>query len=446
MDFTDIARFTLGPCSVPNDALDMAATLLIDTLGVGAGAADLQSGRIARDHAVRFLRAGQVGDSATLLFDGRSTSIPGAAFALATQIDNLDAHDGYNPTKGHIGCAVVPALCAFAEHMPDLTAREALISLAMSYEVAARAAITLHATVSDYHTSGAWNALGVAALGCRMRDMDRTMLRHALGIAEYHGPRSQMMREIATPTMLHDGSGMGALVGCMATLMAQDGFEGAPAITVEAPEAAPHWSDLGQNWTITQNYIKPYPICRWAHAALDALGALVDAHGLTADDVTAVRVNTFAQAAELFPGIPDTTSQAQYSLAFALAARLVHGRIGPEHVSGAGLQDAAVAAILPRITIAEDARHSSRFPLGRWSDVRLTLNDGRVVESGDVHARGGPESPMALAEVEAKFHAMSGRLKDSRKSAIWAMRARLQEPDVPFSDLLELLHPGVDAP
>ena len=41
-------------------------------------------------------------------------------------------------------------------------------------------------------------------------------LRQALGIAEYHGPRSQMMREIATPTMLHDGSGMGALVGSMA--------------------------------------------------------------------------------------------------------------------------------------------------------------------------------------------------------------------------------------
>jgi hypothetical protein len=69
--------------------------------------------------------------------------------------------------------------------------------------------------VSDYHTSGAWNALGVAALGCRLRACPDT-LRHALGIAEYHGPRSQMMREIANPTMLHDGSGMGALVGMMA--------------------------------------------------------------------------------------------------------------------------------------------------------------------------------------------------------------------------------------
>ncbi|MEO0634717.1 MAG: MmgE/PrpD family protein, partial [Pseudomonadota bacterium] len=200
MIYDDIVAFALGSLDIPENAVDMAATLLIDTLGVGAGAVDLAPARIARDHAVRFMSAGGPEDAAPLLFDGRSASIPGASFALATQIDNLDAHDGYNPTKGHIGCAVVPALCAFAEHLPDLSARDALIALVMSYELSARAAITLHATVSDYHTSGAWNALGVAALGCRLRRMDAGQMRHALGIAEYHGPRSQMMREIANPS------------------------------------------------------------------------------------------------------------------------------------------------------------------------------------------------------------------------------------------------------
>ncbi|MEL6478242.1 MAG: MmgE/PrpD family protein, partial [Pseudomonadota bacterium] len=335
MSFDDIADFVLRDTPVPETALEMAATLLIDTLGVAAGAIPLEAGRIARDHAVRFHGAGRPEDAATLLFDGRRASLSGAAFAAATQIDNLDAHDGYNPTKGHIGCAVVPALLAFAEHQPDLSGRAALSALAMSYEVAARAAIALHASVSDYHTSGAWNGLGVAALGTRLRGGDVAMLRQAMGIAEYHGPRSQMMREIANPTMLHDGSGMGALVGTMAVLLAEDGFEGAPAITAEAPEAAAHWADLGQHWTILDNYIKPYPICRWAHAALDALDGIVTAHDLAAQDVAALEVNTFAEAAALFPGMPATTSQAQYSMPFALAARLVHGALGPAQITGA---------------------------------------------------------------------------------------------------------------
>ena len=74
-----------------------------------------------------------------MLFDGRRVSPAGAAYAAATQIDNLDAHDGFNPVKGHIGCAVVPALFALAEATPDLTGRDALKAMVIAYEIAARA-------------------------------------------------------------------------------------------------------------------------------------------------------------------------------------------------------------------------------------------------------------------------------------------------------------------
>lgn len=445
MSFNQIAGFTLKNANVPEDVLEMASTLLIDTLGVAAGATDMAPARMARAHAHRFLAAGTPTAAATMLFDGRRASVVGASFAAATQIDNLDAHDGYNPTKGHIGCAVVPALCTFAENLPDLSGREALAALAMSYEVSARAGIVLHETVSDYHTSGAWNALGVAALGARLRRASPTVLRHAFGIAEYHGPRSQMMREIATPTMLHDGSGMGALVGAMAVFLAEDGFEGAPAITVEAADVAHHWADLGTKWTILDNYIKPYPICRWAHAALDALSQIMRHNGLKEQDITGVDVRTFAQAAKLFRGVPNTTSQAQYSLPFALAAHMVQGQIGPAQITASGLTDAKVTKAINKINITEDARHSARFPLGRWSDVTVHTRDGRSLHSGDVHARGGPEAPMAMPEIEAKFHIMAAPLTADRRTELWNMRCRLLEPDTKFGDLLGLIHAKPDA-
>lgn len=446
MNFESIADFVLKDVSIPESALDMAATLLVDTIGVAVGAADLAPGRIARDHAFAFHGAGAPEHAAHMMFDGRQVSISGAAFATATQIDNLDGHDGLNQTKGHIGCAVVPALFAFAEARPDLSARDALKALVMSYEVAARAAFALHSSVSDYHTSGAWNALGVAALGCRLRGATSEQLRHASGIAEYHGPRSQMMREIANPTMLHDGSGMGALVGAMAVSMAMAEFTGAPAITLESEEAMPHWADLGEVWTIEQNYIKPYPICRWAHASIDALAGLMRRHGFGSSDVAGIEVNTFAQAAALYPGMPTTTSQAQYSLPFALSVMLVHERIGPDDISGPGLRDAAVAEVLPLISLREDPRHSERFPMARWSDVTVTLKDGRQLASGDVHARGGPEDPMDMYEVEAKFHTMAASLDPARAGAVWAMRDRLLQPGATFSELTALTRAPVVNP
>lgn len=445
--FDRIANFVFE-CGqdIPKSALRMASTLLIDTLGVAAGAAKLDAGIIARDHAVNSHGYSDDKFAARLLFDGRKASIPGAAFAGATQIDNLDGHDGYNPTKGHIGCAVVPGLLAFAEAYPDLSGREALAILVMSYELAARAGISMHATVSDYHTSGAWNALGVAAIGCRLRRCSQEQLRQALGIAEYHGPRSQMMREIDNPTMLHDGSGMGALSGAAACLMAERGFIGAPAITVEAENVSQYWQDLGQLWTVELNYIKPYPICRWAHAAIDSVRKLLKDHAFEVSDIDYIKINTFAEASRLFSAMPQTTSMAQYSLPFAVANMLRFRKIGTKQISGEGLTDPETAALLPLISVFEEERHSRRFPAGRWSDVEIQLKDGRLLASGDVHARGGPESPMDEEEIMAKLFAMTeGVLSQKRTQNLWNMRDRLLEPDAKLRELAEIIYPAGDA-
>ncbi len=439
MSLSALTEFVQNP-NPPESARAFAATLLIDTLAVCAGAARLEVGQIVRDHAVRHFAAGPDAPSATLLFDGRRASVPGAAFAAASQTDNLDAHDGLNLTKGHIGCAVVPALMAFAEEK-DLSGPEALDLMVMAYEVAARAAVALHGTVSDYHTSGAWNGLGVAALGWRLLNAPPAALQHALGIAEYHGPRSQMMREIANPTMLHDGSGMGAMTGAMAALLAADGFTGAPALTVEAAEVAEVWADLGADWTIERNYIKPYPICRWAHAALDGLRALQLAQEVTPETVAQIEVRTFAEAAALYAEMPDTTSQAQYSLPFALATQLRFGRIGPEHVSGPALSDPETARLLPCITVVEDPALSARFPADRVSEVRVTLRTGARHASGVVYARGGPEAPMGDGEVKAKVLSMATpTLGAARAGALWQMRDHLLDPGARFSELFDVVH------
>ncbi|MBW4707155.1 MmgE/PrpD family protein [Roseobacter sp. YSTF-M11] len=440
--FDTVYRFVSAP-DVPETARRRAALLLIDTLGVGAGATALRPSRIARDFAVDFHAAGSPDLAAPLLFDGRFAAVPGAAFAAATQIDNLDGHDGFNPVKGHIGCAVVPALLAFSAKMPDLAACDALDALVIAYEVGARAGLALHATVSDYHTSGAWNALAVAALGCRLRGASKAQLREALGIAEYHGPRSQMMREIAHPTMLHDGSGMGALTGSMAALLALRGFEGAPAITVEAAEAAPFWQDLGARWTIDENYIKPYPICRWAHAPLDALDALMRQNNLAHGDIDTLRIGTFTESAALYADMPTTTGQAQYSLHFAMATLWRYGHVGPEHIAGTGLTDVEVARLIPRISVRVEARHNARFPMYRTADVTVLCKDGRRFESGDTHARGGLDAPLSEEEVARKFHNFAGpTLGHDRAASIWAMREKLLEPGTRFAELAALVTPA----
>ena len=434
-----------GPSGdIPPPVLDQAALLLLDTLGIAIAAAPMKAGVLARETARRIYGAADAADTAWMMFDGRTASLAGASFATASQIDNLDGHDGYNPTKGHIGVAVVPALVSFAQHIPDLNGPDALAALVVGYEIAGRAGLALHATTSDYHTSGAWNALGVAALGARLRRTPGDQLREALGIAEYHGPRSQMMREIANPTMLHDGSGMGALVGVSSLIMAEIGFTGAPAITVEAPEVAAHWADLGTFWQVAHQYIKPYPICRWAHAAIDAAREICLAESVTADQIEKIDIHSFHNAVQLFAAMPGTTSKAQYSLPFAVATMIAHGAIGLDHISETGLSDPVVASLVARTQMIESPKHEARFPVGRWADVTFTLKDGRVLHSGDVHARGGPERPFDATDIIAKYMSFAAPvLGEARAGTIRDACLSLTEGATRFSMLLDHLR---DAP
>jgi 2-methylcitrate dehydratase PrpD len=209
---------------LPPQVVAQGKRCLLDLIGVAASGRQTRLSRIVHDFAV-----GQMGGgSARLIFDGRCVSVTGAAYAGAATIDSLDAHDGHRLTKGHAGVALLPTLLAFADERKMIDGREFIATLVMGYEIATRAGMALHATACDYHTSGAWNALGCAAIGARILRLDPERTRHALGTAEYHGPRSQMMRCIDHPTMVKDGSGFGALAGVSAACLAADGFTGAP--------------------------------------------------------------------------------------------------------------------------------------------------------------------------------------------------------------------------
>jgi 2-methylcitrate dehydratase PrpD len=437
--FDRVADFIDGAV-VPPEVMDFAALLVLDLIGVAAAGAGLPASRIARNHAARHWAAGPGAPSARLLFDGRSSSLPGAAFALAAALDNLDAHDGWQPSKGHAGAALFPALVALAEAQPALSGREALTALVIGYETAYRAAAALHATTADYHTSGAWNALGCVAIFARLRRLGRGRLREAMGIAEFHAPRSQMMREIANPSMLHDGTAWGAPTGLASALLAEEGFTGAPAALIEFDDAAFAWADLGTDWLTTAQYIKNYPVCRWAHAPIDAALALRAEHGLTEADIAAVEIDTFAYSAALFQGIPASSPVAQYSLAWPVAAALARGRVGVAEVIEASFADPAIGRLTRATTVRVDPVAETAYPTQRLGRVALVLADGRRLAAPLRSASGGPEPPPRAAEIVAKFRAFATpALGAERTAAIESAALGLTEESSNFKTLLSHL-------
>ena len=338
------------------------------------------------------------------LTGGPLTNPVGAALAGGMIIDSVDAHDGHSLTKGHVGCAVLPALLAVAEaSSPELGGDILLRLLVAGYEIGTRAGISLHRSAAEYHSSGAWNAVTCAALTGHLLGLDENRFRHAVGIAEYHGPRSQLMRDVDFPTMVKDGSGWGAMAGVSAAYLAAAGFTGAPALSVVSSELDDVWSDLGRRWRIFEQYTKPYPVCRWAHPGIDGARELKAQHRIKAHEVDEVIVHTFHEATRLFRGVPATTDEAQYGTSFPTAVALVHGDVLPEHIADRALGDPLVQRLTERVRYVEDDEYSRAFPARRFARVEIRMRDGSILSSAPREPRGNPDSPLTQDELDRKF-------------------------------------------
>jgi 2-methylcitrate dehydratase PrpD len=449
--FHEVASFVRGVsfADLPPEVVEQAKRCLLDLIGIAAAGSRTSASALARAYA--WSQLGGSDETARMMFDGRRAGIAGAAFAGASTIDAVDGHDGHVLTKGHAGVAILPALLALCDGAllgpggRAVDGCEFLACLTLGYEIATRAGIAQHASAADYHCSGSWNSVGCAAVAGRVLGLDEAHLREALGIAEYFGPRGQMLRTTGFPSMVKDGSGWGAHVGISAAWLACEGFTGAPAVTVEEEGARQYWTDLGTRWRIREQYFKAYPVCRWAQPAVEAALALQRTHGFDAEDVAGVSIETFREAVALGAqrAVPATTEDAQYSLPFPVAAALVFGRVGAEEIALPRLADPRVRRLLDAMDIKEQMEYSRRFPEERWARVRIALHDDRELVSEPAEARGSPEAPLTDSELRSKYFDLAGPvLSRSRAERIERLVDRLEQADALPSLLNELLQPA----
>jgi len=394
----------------PLHTRELVKTCLLDIIGVAAGARNNQTSVMLKTYADAHYSANKL--SSRLWFDGRTVHPLGAAYAGGFCVDSLDAHEGHFTSKGHAGATVVPAIVAlvdaFRSQGKDISGEEFLSALCIGYETALRAGQALMATAPEYHASGAFSGIGVVCAGARLLKLDETTFRHALGIAEYFGPRCPMMRLVSFPTMLRDAHGAGAYAGLNALLMAQFGVTGAPAATVEPLEISTFWQDIGTRWEIDEQYFKPWPVCRWAQPALTAMTDLMRAHPvITAELIETIDVETFHESVCLQGHFPKNADEAQYALAFPLAALIVRGKLGPDEVTGDSIHEPDILNISGKITLHEAPDLSARFPEEILSRVTVTLKDGTRLTSPTATAKGDPGNPMSSAELTAKYHLLA---------------------------------------
>lgn len=435
----------LTHADIPEEVLAVMRRSIVDTMGVACiGRTTEMSVRTAM-LASRFWAAGAGTPGSRMMFDGSVVSPAGAAMHGAYTLDSIDAHDGYSAVKGHAGSGIFPAVMATADYLRaagcSIDGKTFITALVTGYEVGYRSGLCMHATVADYHTSGAWTAVGAAAAVAKLIGLDAEGIRQAAGIAEYQGPRSQMMRCIDYPTNLRDGVGWGAPTGVISALMAETGFTGAPAITAEGRDAEPFWADLGTAWEVMSTHYKPYPVCRWAHSSIDSAHDLMVMHRLNAADIAKVQIRTFHYATRLAGHAPKTLDEFCYSIAFPVAVMIIRGQIGVPELQPSVLNDPKITDLALRVELIDDDHFTKISTRQRWAQVTIIAKDGTEYRAEPRTPRGDPDLPMSDQEISDKFHIYADPLLGKlRAAAIEQLSAVIDTQPGAFEDWFELVH------
>jgi 2-methylcitrate dehydratase PrpD len=384
---------------LPPEIQHQAKRCLLDTLGALIAGSQTPVAKIMRQMA----REQFGGNQATIMVSGERVSAAGAALANGFCGNALDIDDGYRLTKGHPGACALPPILAAVELTGGCSGPEFLSALVIAYELGTRAGIIRHATYDVYHASGSWGAIAGAAGAGRLLGLDAQQMLNAMGAAEYHAPIAPMMKGIDTPSMGKDSIGWGCLAAVLSALMAREGFTGIRPLFDDAPDQAVMRS-LGQQWEILNLYFKPYATCRWGQPAVAGALKIVRDHRLTPDQIQRIRVRTFEAATRLPNAPPRDTEEAQYNLAFPVAAALLDGEVGPAQVLPPRLHAPELHTLLDRVSTEVAPEFEAEFPAKAPAEVVVETTAGQTYRSGRIEALWEPPATLPTDnELASKF-------------------------------------------
>ena len=412
---------SLDAASLPPEVSKRTSQLVLDQFGIALRAR--HEAALCDATAATCARLGLTGGSARVIGDPARYAPPGAAFFNGCLGHALDFDDTHAKGSIHPSAPIVPAALAAAE-MTGASGAELVAAIVAGYEVQIRLSLALGPSVHyarGFHPTATCGAFGAAAAAARLMQVDAAGIERAFGLVGSQAAGSmQFLVDGAWNKAFHVG--YAAMNGLVAASLAAEGYQGAtgaiegeygflhgysdgatPALAIEA---------LGERWETLDIAVKPYPSCRYGHAAMDALIALRAEHGFTIEDIASVRIGLPATGIRLI-GTPLPDKQApenyvdgQFSMPFVGAIALRDGAMGWDAYDQ-HLGDADTLALCKRIDVYNDPAIEAMFPDYMAGSAEVTLADGTSHSHTVKVAKGEPANFLTDAELLAKFDALA---------------------------------------
>ncbi len=426
------ARFVRGLArrDIPAPVTAKAAVLMLDTIGSCLASSREDFGRAVLGGAERL---GGPQES-TLIGTRAKAGAASAVLANATLAHGLDFDDTREDAIVHTGCVAVTTALAVGEAV-GASGQAVLEAAIAGVEVMCRVGLAVpgrfHAR--HFHPTSLTGSFAAAAVAGKLYRLTEDQLVHAFGICgSQAGGIIEYLADGSWTKRLHPG--WAAHAGVAAVILARAGFTGPETVfegahgfyqafagaSAEATLDA-LLATLGRQWELEQLTLKPYPCGSIAQPYMDCALRLREKHQIRPEDIASIGCRTAeGPVPRLWEPLaakhrPANGYAAKFSLPYLLAVMFVKGRACLAEFTDEAVRDDSVLEVAGKVGYELDS--TIDYPRQFIGHVAVRLHDGRLLEEGQDHPRGGPDSPMSRDEVEAKFRGNASLAVPRRRRA-----------------------------
>lgn len=422
---------------IPDEALDLAKTIVFDSIGTGLGGYQGELGA----KAVRYASAMMPGDEATLLGSGEHASLEGAAFANGVMVKILGMDDSHR-SAGHIASQVVPVALAVGETY-GASGEDLLVAIVAAYDFAVRVGRQVRPMqrARGLDLKGTLGAISAALAAARCARFNREDMINTVALAADLASGTEQYVYEGGPCDTKDLiAGFASRNAVFALRLAEAGFDG-PQGALDGEYGffnafgdgfdRATFADLGEEFAILGTGFKPHGGCRHTHQAIDAVQAILAQGPLSTTAIESITLKTYEYATRpIFRVDPNPPSRevAGLSIRVSTAVALTKGTAWRHDF--AAWDNPEARRLRNLIEVQVDGEIEARYPELNGCRLEITLADGTVRESYVPNMKGEPEFRMTAGEMREKFHMLTrDLLPPERADEIYAVCNDLESLD-----------------
>jgi len=403
---------------LPDEAIDQAKFLLLDTLGCALAA-------LSEETVKRTLKVvAEVGeaDQSRILGTGMRSSPPNAVFANGVLIRALDLNDyfGGNRVVGHPSDNIAVALS-----IGDWQRRsglDVLTAIVLGYELYGRLQDRIDPKSPWDHTTA--SGIVASAMAGFLMNLDGERMSHALALSAVYCPTLGTIRRgylSAAKGMANATVSQGAVFqtmlaanGITGPLGALEGTDGLNAVVLSRSGISERFFAGEDHYRIMSAGIKPYPCVGTSQSLVAAALEVRPRVAEKLDEIERVDVAmadlpmVVTQVEDLARRHPTSREAADHSFYFLPAVALLDGELTTVQFDDCRWEDPRANALMDRMTIRTDKNLNERAPNAFPVRIRVVMGDGQEHVAEVLYHPGHPLNRLDTEGVIGKFARYNG--------------------------------------